>query len=286
MRTKRVLSAVIAFFAISSAEAGLSNWLKKKFVIPDIKDSHAVLGSASKDALNPNHIKVFVWNIYKAKKKGWLNDFVQHGRDSDIFMLQEGDRSGPMEKAFDYFPGYRFDMGYSFLLRKKKNYIPTGTLIGSTVEPSEVLIERTEDREPIINTPKVNTIGYYPIEGTDKELLIVNIHGMNMAGDEAFARHVDQCLEHIKHHDGPVVFAGDFNSKNQKRINHMIKGLHEQGLVPVLFRNDERRRSKFSRKIIDYSFVRGLEIKDAWVLGKLKTSDHFAMVFEAKVSDL
>ena len=66
----------------------------------------------------------------------------------------------------------------------------------------------------------------------------------------------------------------------------MIRGLHGHGLVPVLFRNDERRKSKFSRKIIDYSFVRGLKVKDAWVLGKLKTSDHYAMVFEVEVSDL
>lgn len=286
MKTKMVLSGLVAIFAISNAEAGFSDWIKRKFVIPEIENSHAVLGVSSRPALDPKNVKVFVWNIYKAKKKGWLNDFVKHGKGSDIFMIQEGDRSGKMEQAFDHFPGYRFDMGYSFVLKKKNEYIPTGTVIGSSVEPSEVIIERTEDREPIINTPKVNTVGYYPIEGSAKELLIVNIHGMNMAGDEAFARHVDQCLEHIKNHDGPVVFAGDFNSKNQTRINHMVKGLNENGLVPVLFRNDKRRRSKFSRKIIDYSFVRGFKINDAWVLGKLKTSDHKAMVFTGEITDL
>lgn len=286
MKTKMVLSVIFAVITLSSAQAGVSDWIRNKFIIPNIEDSHAVLGSAGRGALNPNHVKVFVWNIYKAKKKGWLNDFVTHGKNSDIFMIQEGNRNGVMEKAFEYFPGYRFDMGYSFILKKRRKYYPTGTVIGSSVEPRDIIVERTEDVEPIIETPKVNTIGYYPIEGSSKELLIVNIHGMNMAGDEAFARHVDQCLEHVKYHDGPVVFAGDFNSKNQTRINYMISGLHEYGLVPVLFKNDERRRSKFSRKIIDYTFVRGLKIKDAWVLGKLKTSDHKAMVFTSEIIDL
>lgn len=290
MKTKMVLPALIftLLLSLTPANAGfIKDWLKKKFYIPKIEDSHVVLGRASRGALDPKHVKVFVWNIFKGSKKGFLQDFIYHGRDSDIFMLQEGTRHGVMEQAFEHFPGHRFDMGYSFINRsKKKGDIATGTVIGSSVEPSYVLVERTTDLEPIIKTPKANTIGYYPIEGTDKNLLIVNIHGMNMAGDEAFARHVDQCLEHIKNHDGPVIFAGDFNTKNNTRINYMVKGMHSTGMVPVLFRNDKRRKSKFSRAIIDYSFVRGLKIKDAWVLDKLKTSDHKAMVFEAEITDL
>lgn len=287
MRAKVLTGIVALSLSFTPAEAGfLSKWIKKKFHIPKIQDSHVTFGSARERALDPNNVKVFVWNILKAKEKGFLHDFVFHARGSDIFMLQEGNRNGVMERAFEYFPDVRFDMGYSFIHKSKKGDFPTGTVIGSNVEPNYVLVERTEDREPIIKTPKANTVGYYPIEGSDKELLIVNIHGMNMAGDEAFARHVDQCFRHIEEHDGPVIFAGDFNSKNRKRINHMIRGMHKHGLVHVLFRDDDRRKSKFSQEIIDYSFVRGLKIKDAWVLGKLKTSDHFAMVFEAEITDL
>lgn len=281
-----VLPILMLTLAFTPAQAGFKDWIKKRFFIPKIEESHVVFGKSSREELDPKHMKVFVWNILKASKKGFTQDFIYHGRDTDIFMLQEGSRNGLMEKAFEFFPGHRFDMGYSFIHRSKKKYEPTGTVIGSSVEPSNVVIERTQDREPIIKTPKANTIGYYPIKGTDKELLIVNIHGMNMAGDAAFARHVDQCLEHIKNHTGPVIFAGDFNSKNDERLNHMVSGMHKHGLVPVSFRDDKRRKSKFSRAIIDYSFVRGIKIKDAWVLGKLKTSDHFAMVFEAEITDL
>lgn len=286
MKTWMVLPALTLTLVLTPAEAGFKDWIKKKFQIPAMENSHVVLGSSSKSALNPKNVKVFVWNILKASKKGFTHDFVYHGRDSDIFMLQEGSRNEVMERAFEFFPGHRFDMGYSFIHNTKKGSFPTGTVIGSNVEPNQVVVERTTDREPIIKTPKANTIGYYPIEGSDKELLIVNIHGMNMAGDKPFARHVDQCFEHIKNHDGPVIFAGDFNSKNMVRINHMISGMHKHGLTQVSFRNDKRKKSKFSRAIIDYSFVRGLKIKDAWVLGKLKTSDHKAMVFTAEISDL
>jgi hypothetical protein len=286
MKTLLVLPALTLALSFTPANAGLKSWLKKKFFIPKIEDSHVVYGKSSKGALDPNHVKVFVWNIYKASKKGFLVDFARHARGSDIFMLQEGVVNDDMQTALGLFPGHRFDMGISFINKSKKGDLATGTVIGSNVDPNYVLIERTKDLEPVIKTPKANTVGYYPIEGTDKELLIVNIHGMNMAGDEAFARHVDQCLEHIKNHDGPAIFAGDFNSKNDIRINHMVSGMHKTGMVPVLFRDDKRRKSKFSRAIIDYSFVRGLKIKDAWVLGKLKTSDHKAMVFEAEITDL
>ncbi len=286
MKTLLVLPALTLALSFTPAHAGLKDWLKKKFFIPKVADSHVVYGKSSKGALNPKNVKVFVWNIYKASKKGFLGDFARHAKGSDIFMLQEGVINNDMDRALGLFPGHRFDMGISFINRSKKGDLATGTVIGSNVEPNYVLIERTKDLEPIIKTPKANTVGYYPIEGSDKELLIVNIHGMNMAGDEAFARHVDQCLEHIKNHDGPAIFAGDFNSKNDVRINHMVRGMHKTGMVPVLFRDDKRRKSKFSRAVIDYSFVRGLKIKDAWVLGKLKTSDHMAMVFEAEISDL
>lgn len=286
MKTSIVLPTLLLTLALSPAKAGYKDWIKGKFYIPKIENSHAIMGRSTKNALDPNHIKVFVWNIFKAKKRNFVRDFTYHAKGSDIFMLQEGSRVPEMEKALDYFPDHRFDMAYSFIKKSKRSETPTGTIIGSNVEPSHVIVERTTDLEPVVKTPKANTIGYYPVEGSNKELLLVNIHGINMTGDDAFKRHIDQCFEHIKKHDGPVIFAGDFNSKNDERINHMVKGMHKYGLVPVFFRNDDRKKSKFSRAIIDYSFVRGIKIKDAWVLGKLKSSDHKAMVFEASIQDL
>ena len=49
------------------------------------------------------------------------------------------------------------------------------------------------------------------------------------------------------------------------------------------FRNDNRMKSAITNLIIDFTFTRGLKLKDSEVLGHLKSSDHKAMFFEVAV---
>ena len=250
--------------------------------VPKLKDSHLVTGQASTQALNPESIKVMVWNIHKGKDKGFYEDFTHYGADRDILMIQELYNSKHVMDSLEQFNDFRFDIGISFRYRFKK-HIFSGTMIGSHVKPTYTKLSRTRDREPVVNTPKVLTIGSYPIEGHN-DLLIINIHGMNVTSNKAFYRQVDDAIRAMSGHRGPIIFAGDFNTNRQKRIDYLQRNLVERlGFKDMQFRNDKRMRSAFTNLIIDFTFTRGLKVVDSEVLGDLESSDHKAMYFEVAV---
>ncbi|MCO4792817.1 MAG: endonuclease/exonuclease/phosphatase family protein [Bacteriovoracaceae bacterium] len=273
-----ILSLLFVFLYVGNAEAFFFT------KVPKLKKSHLVMGKSSTSALNPESIKVLVWNIHKGKDKGFYDDFTRLGEDRDILMIQELYNSKHVIDSLDHFLGFRFDVGISFRYRFKK-HIYSGTMIGSHVEPSYTKISRSRDREPVVNTPKVLTIGSYPIEGHN-DLLIINIHGMNVTSNKAFYRQIDDAIKSMSGHRGPIIFAGDFNTNRQKRIDYLQRNLVQRlGFKDMQFRNDERMKSAFTKLIIDFTFTRGLKVIDSEVLGKLKSSDHKAMYFEVAVDD-
>ncbi|MCP4913403.1 MAG: endonuclease/exonuclease/phosphatase family protein [Oligoflexia bacterium] len=270
----------ISLFFIQSVNAGWLNW---KFKIPSKRDNFVQLGEALPLELDPDNIKFMVWNIYKAKEKNFARDFKAHGQDVDVFMIQEAALNGKMEAVLAEFPDYQFDMGISFVLRKRGPDEATGSLVGSWVTPEEKGVMISRDREPIIGTPKAVTYAKYPLQGRNQELLVVNIHSLNMTSTRKFKRQLNDCRDLIAKHDGPVVFAGDFNTRNKRRLKYMYKIMKGLGLYEVKFTPDTRRRSKFSKIFIDFSFVRGMEVKSSEVLGDLDSSDHYAMLFSVKI---
>ena len=270
--------ALLVFFVSLNIQAG---WFSKKYEIPAYHNSLLTYGEFTSDSLDPDHIDVFVWNIYKARKKNFIKDFRRFAYGSDLLLIQEAATGNKMEEALSYFEDYRFDMATSFIHHSRKKSSATGTALGSKVEPESLGFLRTKDREPVIKTPKVITYAYYPISGRDETLLVLNIHGLNMTKDSAFIRQINRATSLIESHKGPVIFGGDFNCKNHKRLNHMVKRFQTLGLMAVSFENDKRYKSKLSRLVIDHVYVRGLRVKKAQVLGHLKSSDHKAMVFQA-----
>lgn len=273
------LKMTLFFFLLSSVHAGLFD---KKFEIPHLRDSQITYGTAGAEALDPDHIKFFVWNIYKGKLDHFDSDFLSEAVDTDIFMLQEVVDNSLLHDVYSQLPDTSFNMGISFIHDKKT---VTGSAIGSPVKASRLGILRTKDVEPFIHTPKVVTYGHYPIGNSDKELLVVNIHGLNMTKTRPFIRQLEDCARVIESHRGPVVFAGDFNTRNKRRLKAMYKIMDKLGMEEVKFDNDTRKKSKlsFNRYYIDFSFVKGLEIKSSKVMDEFKSSDHKAMIFEARV---
>ena len=271
---------LITIFLTQSVNAGLFNW---KFKIPKSRDNFVQLGESLPLTLDRNHIKFMVWNIYKAKDEGWSKDFLNYASDVDVFMLQEAALNGNMEATLAELPDFQFDMGISFVLRKRGPDEATGSLVGSWVTPEEKGVLISRDREPIIGTPKAVTYAKYPISQSNESVLVVNIHGLNMTSTRKFKRQMNDCKKLIEKHSGPVVFAGDFNTRSKRRVKYMYKIMKSLGLVEVKFPNDNRRRSKFTKRFIDYSFVRGMDVTSSEVLGHVKSSDHYAMLFTVKI---
>jgi endonuclease/exonuclease/phosphatase (EEP) superfamily protein YafD len=275
-RTILTLSLLLAF----SSPLHAKRWgFAKKFKIPAMADSHVQIGDASQSQLNPNSIRILVWNLYKGEKEGFTKDFKRLSIDKDILLLQEGYLDNYMTQTLESMSDFQFDMGVSFIY-KKKNNTRTGSFIGSRVKPDKVYFTRTKDFEPFIKTPKTTTYAYYPIAGSDKQLLALSIHGINFANHQAFVNHVNQSVDMIKNHDGPVIYGGDFNTRTKKRTRHLKRLMTSLGMKETTFRNDKRMRAVKVGQYLDHVFIKGLLVRDAEVLKNIKSSDHKAMVLD------
>ncbi len=241
-------------------------------------DSHIVFGTPARKELNPDSIRVLVWNIKKGQEKGLDIDLPLYGKNKDLLILSEGLLSPPVKSIFNSIPDFRWDMGMTFLSGRNETEYPTGTMIASKVDPSLIKVRLTKDVEPVIHTPKALTIGRYPVQGHRKDLLVISVHGINIVKFGAFFRHMNMIANEIKAYDGPVLLAGDFNSNTEAKIEYLMILANTLGLRPISFRNDERMTTM--GHTIDHIFVRGLEVRDSEVLGKLKSSDHKAMLAE------
>jgi endonuclease/exonuclease/phosphatase (EEP) superfamily protein YafD len=261
-----------------SLQSSASRWgLAKQYTIPPLKDSHIVLGQTYQDELDPKSIKVLVWNLLKAERKNWTEDFMGLSEKKDILLLQEGYLNPVMESTFNQMHQFRFDMAVSFLYNKDAN-TPTGTVLGSKTTPVKTGILRTSDYEPFIKTPKAITYGVYEIAQSDKKLLALTIHGMNFTKDEALEKQVLDAIKVIDAHDGPVIFAGDFNTRNKARSTFLRNIMKAKNFKEVTYRNDKR--MKFLVYPLDHTFVRGLLVRDSKVITDVKSSDHKALDME------
>lgn len=250
------------------------------FKIPPIEKSHLHFGSAHGASLNPESLKVMVWNIYKGEMDDFSQDMPRLATKFDLLMIQEAVTT--KMDIFESISGFAYSFGVSFGYKKDPNRF-TGTMVGSTVNANREWIARTTEYEPIIGTPKVLTMGEYPLAGRDDSLLIVNIHGLNVTTHGPYIRHVELAIKQMKGHKGPIIFAGDFNSRTTKRLEETREILSKIGFSEMSFRNDERMRGALGGEILDHVFYRGLQVIDSEVLGHLESSDHKAMVFEARV---
>jgi len=259
---------------------GLSmNIYGKRLKIPPLSESFLQWRQPTRSTLDPENIDIVVWNIYKAKRDNFVKDFNVFGSGTDIFMLQEVTNTDNFFKAYEAYPKHQIHFGISFNYKKgwfRKGRVLTGTAISSPVAMIDSGMYRTIHKEPIVRTPKVATWGILPIAGKE-DLLVINIHGLNMTRNKYFKLQIKKCQEIIEAHSGPVIFAGDFNSSSKKKINIMGDMARITGLKEVHFVNDQRRRSKFSRLFIDHILYRGLEVKTSRVYSELDGSDHKAM---------
>jgi endonuclease/exonuclease/phosphatase (EEP) superfamily protein YafD len=276
---------VLTFFFLvnTSANATIRPFPAVLFKLIPVHQAHAIMGSAREPALNPGEIKAFVWNIKKTEEKTWRSEFIRFGQQQDLFLLQEVAKTPTFEEVAATFEDVRWDMGISFLLRYWKD-APTGTMIGAKAIPSDVLIKHTIDLEPFVETPKAMTFAKYPIYGMRDELLVISVHGINITSFAAFERHMVQAKQEILKHEGPVLFAGDFNTRTKQRTRYLMGLVKELGLENVDFENGHQRMVwKFTKNYLDHSFVRGLKITKAKVVGGVKGSDHKPMFLEMAI---
>ena len=248
-----------------------------------IEEAHTVQGQTRHTAFDPKSIKALVWNIKKTQEDSWKHEFMAFSFGRELFLLQEAYPNELFTETLNSFLDVRWDMGISFRYRLF-NDLPTGTMIGSKVEPTMLMIKHSQDLEPMTETPKAMTLGKYPVAGLQHELLVINVHGINFNDFAAFKRNMNQIEEEIAFHVGPILVAGDFNTRTKERVSYLFTLMKKLQLKEVAFKNaDQRMTAVMTKNFLDYGFVRGLKVKNAEVLGFALGSDHKPMTIEVSV---
>lgn len=264
---------------VLAKETELNNWLIEQ--VPEAK-AHSFQGQAQSTAFNPKSIKALVWNIKKSEEDGWQAEFLDYSRNRSLLILQEVYETSHFQFTQNFFPQFRFDMTTGFKYRGTN----TGVMNAANVRPTEVRFSHTSDTEPVVNTPKANIFTTYPLQGMAQELLVISVHGINLTGFDTFKRHMQQIIRVIKEHQGPVLWAGDFNTRTKERTQYLMQEINDLGMTEVKFINGDKRMVwKFTKNYLDHAFVRGLQVKHAEVIANSKGSDHKPMVLDLFISD-
>ena len=246
----------------------------------------------STQSLSDSSIKALVWNIHKeGNSKEWIEDFDKIYKDKkpDIIIFQEARLNTGLKQALK--TGKEMGWIFSSNIEEENHDTYSGVLTASKAKPSEQRSITTEGLEPIFKTPKTALITTYKLSPSNKSLLVVNIHGINMANLEKFKAQISKIVNTVNAHNGPLIFAGDFNTRNKDRLDFLsreLKGKLDLEVVP--FKAEDKKEIKrffLSQIPLDHIFYssKDLEVKknSPDVMETIKSSDHTALFVEFNV---
>lgn len=218
---------------------------------------------------NSETLKLFVWNVAKYKKSEALHDLFGLAADSDIIFVQEAAHSTAYQNAFEAaLPSHIHQFYQSFC---DKYSIAFGVQISTS------LISAAVDRWPSPDTEPFSTIrkmsGYSYVEWNGQKIHLINTHALNFNAGGKFERQIDDLFEKIKRLEGPIMWAGDFNTWIPLRKNYLFSKAAQMGLLHVEPGNDNR------KLVLDHIFYRGLNLKSSNLI-EMDNSDHEAIITE------
>lgn len=234
-----------------------------------------ILGQASRKSLGKKFTLVS-WNMFKARKRNWLEDITLVAQDADFVLLQEAVLHGDKAHPFHLDSGFEWVMGQNFAHRLKQGRT-SGVKTGSRIASVAQRMFRSPDLEPVIRLPKTILATEYDIRGQGENLLLLNIHAVNFVSAQKFARQIDQLVAVIKVHIGPIILAGDFNTWNPRRMSILFQAVEACRLqhVPIA-----APRWHHLGQALDHVFYRGVQFKNAWAMLNIKSSDHIPLRVE------
>jgi endonuclease/exonuclease/phosphatase (EEP) superfamily protein YafD len=271
-----VLLATQNVLARSSSAGQVLARQKCNFLCQEIPEPNEVLeswSSPSENALLNPVVKALGWNIYKGRKSDFSSSFLNLAKGKDIVMLSEGTDGDLVKPDTEKLEGFGWDMGISFFM---KDNVGTGIITGSYAKTTFVDYRKTPDLEPFVKSPKIILLTKYFHASTGKEILFINIHGINWKSTDAFKRQLLSIEDAVNNHNGPVLFAGDFNIRNAERLSIAKQVLGAMGLQRVPWSNPN------TKKQLDDAFTRGFKVQKAYFHNEVidQGSDHPAMELE------
>lgn len=212
-----------------------------------------------------NEITLITWNAHKLADPRFFYDLKALSERSDILMVQEAMHSTAWQAAF----ASHFQMSFSFF----KSFCDGDNQATGVMTASRGLLEHNRTivspwTEPITFTPKVS--GYSQVVLNNQIIHLINTHALNFNTGSDFEAQIDNLIQFIAGLQGPVIWAGDFNTWSPGRKNYLYEKTRAIGLTHVIPAEDHR------RLILDHIYVRGFGVRDIEVL-KNESSDHYPM---------
>ncbi|CAE6909979.1 hypothetical protein ACOMICROBIO_FLGHMIGD_02030 [Vibrio sp. B1FLJ16] len=200
-------------------------------------------------------LNVLVWNIYKQGKENWQTALERLSADRQLLLLQEAS----MTESFK-----QWLVDGSWISNQVSAFKALGSGAG-VINIAQKLPEKAcayTSTEPWLRLPKSALYSQYRLSNGDT-LAVVNIHAINFTvGTDEYSSQISALETLLKQHSGPIVFAGDFNSWNEYRLDAMKQALQKANLQEVKFTPDHRTQFITGQRL-DHVFYRGLVIKNA-----------------------
>ena len=154
------------------------------------------------------------------------------------------------------------------------NGVPTGTLTASRIFPEARCSLKT--MEPVSGIPKSVLLTRYSLSGTNKKLLLVNLHLVNFTFENSsYQEQLQTVAMALDQREGPYILAGDFNTWNKKRLTILNKFIDQLRVKTVTFADDKR--STFMSNHVDHIYYHGLKLVTS-ESKVVSTSDHNPMI--------
>jgi endonuclease/exonuclease/phosphatase (EEP) superfamily protein YafD len=223
------------------------------------------LASKPGELPSDRELNVVSWNIHRNADPGWEADLARFAAASDIVILQEATLTTALRNQFakvgrvwTHADAWAFDG------------INSGVLTAAAAAPESACVQRAA--EPLITLPKSALVAWYRIRGRPELLAVANVHSVNFTLDlTVYQRQLENVIDVLAPHKGPVILAGDFNTWSPVRVQVLEAAAARIGLAEAKPLRGER--STFMGMLADYIFVRGLAVEDVWV-ESVSSSDH------------
>lgn len=233
----------------------------------------------------PEVLNLLVWNLFKGqgyKKKSEVHfwqDLKLLAESADLHLWQEMLFNQVWQKQMEmHLPKMRVSFASSFQYR---NNTRTGVATASVVKPIATKHVRGSEREFFFLTPKVSLISEFlqkHSSGVVEKILVINTHVVNFTTTRSFVSFIDELLDVVQNHRGPLILAGDFNTWNFNRWHSILKILARLDIFPLEFSKDPRILK------LDHVFVRGYQSLAAEIQNDVRSSDHFPIQVKLKLS--
>lgn len=225
-------------------------------------------------------LDIVVWNTFKGRRERYYDVLATHTTTADLILLQEFRHDPALEAAHrGIFAGRDADLAVSFYTLPQQE-APTGVCTVSAVRASKTVFVLSRYLEPVTRTPKLAICTVYPLDQPtcppDEGLLVFNSHAINFRLRRPFLDQMLQFEAHLRHHRGPIILVGDFNTWEGGRVHILDAVAHNLGLHQVSFPPGV---TTVRGHALDRVYVRGGRAVEPRVVVNTDASDHSMLAF-------